>query len=571
MVGETVPWSQRHARALALLAGVALLWLPTAVFMTHNGLPLTSPVALAILAGSAVIGAVAGLLLASRLVALRVVTLAGLLVFVVDMQTSLLVKLDLTLMAVVVAALVVAWLLRNGIADKVAPIASVMVIATLLGPAKSIVTIERSEHADVPPLATLPPTVHLILDEHAGVEAIDPAFDPGNELAHAIQKAWVDAGFTVFGRAYSRWFFTYESMSHLYNNSRADETAHWYADRFSEGEPMLQNAALDELKRRGYRLHITHHTAEETCRTQQGLAADVCRRYDTESIGVLAGSELQLGRQVQLALGVMSRLSYVVAKLNLVAGRVWQRIAPKDASSEQEPLASVRVSPLTSMQMIDVVADDLRNLKPGQAHIIHLLLPHYPYAWRADCSLRTDGVWLEAFAQGGMETGVMNSPEERAERWPAYIEQLRCLQTKVMTLLDAIEQSGHFKDALILVHGDHGARIAQHFLYQNVADAITPRDLVDNLGAFFVFKPVGKARSDGHADRRILPIGRLYNAIMRDGAVPDGVDWAGPREVVLQAGQPWQPRPGQGKQLTTIPMTDFAWGLPVDATASAAP
>ena len=46
-----------------------------------------------------------------------------------------------------------------------------------------------------------------------------------------------------------------------------------------------------------------------------------------------------------------------------------------------------------------------------------------------------------------------------ADRYPMYLEQVKCTQKRLDRLLESLVLSGTFEQAIVVIHGDHGSRL----------------------------------------------------------------------------------------------------------------
>jgi hypothetical protein len=84
-----------------------------------------------------------------------------------------------------------------------------------------------------------------------------------------------------------------------------------------------------------------------------------------------------------------------------------------------------------------------------------VLLPHYPYVFTADCDLKPTAEWKNRNADPDPDT-----PDTRADRYRLYMQQVQCSQRLLFKFMDALGQNEWFREATVLVHGDHGSRIS---------------------------------------------------------------------------------------------------------------
>jgi hypothetical protein len=65
--------------------------------------------------------------------------------------------------------------------------------------------------------------------------------------------------------------------------------------------------------------------------------------------------------------------------------------------------------------------------------------------------------------------------------------QLNCVRQKLDGLMSELEGIERFRDAKIIIHGDHGSRIS----IGDTLEDFTPRDFVDNYATFFAVRAPG--------------------------------------------------------------------------------
>jgi arylsulfatase A-like enzyme len=149
-----------------------------------------------------------------------------------------------------------------------------------------------------------------------------------------------------------------------------------------------------------------------------------------------------------------------------------------------------RVGPIPVLRALERLEQDLRRAAPGQAYFAHLLIPHYPYVLDESCRIREHvGDWL--YNVVSHDAPVPNSADSRAERYRRYFAQIRCQQRLLRRLFDALEQAGAWRDAHVIVHGDHGSRIARRLALSEDAGRLAPEDFGDHFSTLFAVRMPG--------------------------------------------------------------------------------
>ena len=110
-------------------------------------------------------------------------------------------------------------------------------------------------------------------------------------------------------------------------------------------------------------------------------------------------------------------------------------------------------------------------------------MPHAPYLLLESCvvSGKADhGYVLSQYP-------LSQRAEKRDDYFERYLRQVRCVESKMDDFMNAIRQSENFRDAVIIIHGDHGSRISNG----DVLEDYTQRDFVDNYATFFAVRSPG--------------------------------------------------------------------------------
>jgi hypothetical protein len=114
---------------------------------------------------------------------------------------------------------------------------------------------------------------------------------------------------------------------------------------------------------------------------------------------------------------------------------------------------------IRAMHAMSLLAEQVVRSQSGQLFFAHLVLPHYPYIYDANCNERDPSVWEPAHDR---EPLPPNTTQLRAQRYRLYLEQLQCLYEKLDAMFRRWQEAGVFDRAVIIIHGDHGSRIYLH-------------------------------------------------------------------------------------------------------------
>jgi hypothetical protein len=475
---------------------------PVLIFLRFHQLPLASAELWTVTLLGVAAAAALGALLEWAGVALRSLGVGLLAVWFADLQLGTGPGV-LGLAAIGSFGAAAAWASRRVWCPIVGPVAWVFALAAALLPSAGDPANAGIDRPAQPRNEALPPLLHLILDEQIGVEGIPAEFDREGRAALALRDAYLERGFQVFGRAYSRYFMSRDSFSALFN--RGEASLH------SGGRQRValeRNAYFAQLRRRGYALRVLRTDYLDLCSAAADDALEHCSVTRLESPSALPGSELPLRARLRLLGGMLTRIS------SLLPDR-----------------AVGRTSPLVALRSFEWLRDEIdRELGPGVAVIAHLMLPHFPFAYDADCRLRPDPTsWM--YGEPGVDRAEHFSAQNRALRYPLYLEQTACTTRLVAELLDRLALRAETADSWVIVQGDHGSRISAQRPAPRNRQRLTPADLSDGFSTLFALRKPGQP---ARYDARLLPIEALLEAALAPGPIPAGAHWQQPPEVVIE-------------------------------------
>ncbi|MEE8476563.1 MAG: sulfatase-like hydrolase/transferase [Myxococcota bacterium] len=495
--------------AASLAAGAMLLVIPFLIFVRYHDYSLATPEILTSFGLLAAVGILLGLAMEIAGAISRVLILSGLITLMVDIQVES-PERDGILWGTFGASLIFGWLLRRQLARVGSVVLVVLLVSSAVLPAGRVAAITHPVEKPAPGNPALPNFLHIILDEQIGVEGIPAEFDPDGHHTQALQSFYLDRGFQVFGRSYSRYFDTSFSLSNLFNFETGAVSGN-HDVRVGTGFALTNNAYFDLMTKRGYQIHVYQTDYLDFCRSEGANIAS-CFTYHLESIKSIEDAPLGISEKIRVVLSMYARLS-----------NLFSRHVP----------ALRRVSSVSTIAVFDKLQADMLRADPGSLFLVHLMLPHYPYAYRANCELRPSTAdWL--YAHDERLRPRRNDAASREERYPRYLEQVACLNLKLGSLFDALEDVGLLEQTMILVHGDHGSRID---LLPPTAwwdSELTATDYVDLFSTLVAFKtPDGRAAYD----RRMLPLDSLFSMLVRRKEVPTGEGWIGNDHVMLRRGK----------------------------------
>lgn len=490
-------WRLRFREAaLPAMAGAAVLAASLINFLNHNQYPILRPE----------IGLLAAALLIGVLVMAILYAHSGRIVRMVLQILLVCVALDLNFdgLVVPIAAVGIAMLLQRHAMPFVAVAASVVLVTTLAGMA---IAEGSGDERTLPSAAgrqdDLPVLVHLVLDEHIGIEGLRGGTSNADAMADELKRLYLTRGFRLFGGAYSEHIRTMNALPSLFNFGAEQP---WDpANR--RRSALASNLYFDRLGEMGYRISVSQTNYMDFCKN--GFV-ERCRTRHATEIAAVADAPLSTVEKAEIVANEFAVLSYVLYG----PARIYRELR------YDRPVHAV--PPFGQLKAFDRLAEDLQRAQPGSAFFMHELLPHTPYMLDRDCRLKDRSAWRDH--AGGLW----------ATRVDAYVDQIACLNRKVAAILEAAGPN-----AIIVVHGDHGSRITD--VEPNVATIgeFDDRDLLAGHSTLFA---VRAPDIEAGYDARALPIAEILRALaasdFRSAEVSLPSDFA--PSVVLEE-EEWKP------------------------------
>jgi hypothetical protein len=483
------------------LAALALIvFAPFVVLLSYHGYPYFTPEVLLILAAALAAAALLALLISYTTGFVRVLVLAGLIALFIDMHvglsprwSSLAVMLMFLGVVAVLAALL--WLLRENAATIVCVIFITLLALTLVRGSSPSLQVVTEQTATTGGSSAEPPLlIHLLLDEHIGVESLPPEIPGTSALRQELVDFYTSRGFRLFGGAYSEYAHTYNSIANLLNFSSREVSHPYLSHGTDETEWQLKQAAyFPTLRERGYRLHVIQSTYMDLCHAE-GAQVQECITYPVTGLRLLRGLKLQTTEKVRAFVGAIVTKSSVLRVANKVYERGIRGTLLRvgwhvPAWRWQGPL----LGPLQVPTMFERLGDDIVRHPRGHAFFAHLVLPHYPYAFDRRCELRPHAADWGTNRIASTDPLVYNTKESRAQKYELYADQVRCVLKLLDGLFGDLERRGLLDDATIIVQGDHGSRIPLHFpTGATLANGVlTDADFSDTFSTLYAIRAPG--------------------------------------------------------------------------------
>jgi hypothetical protein len=495
-------------------APTLLILTPFVSFVNYNKYSYTAPeiwICLAGLAAIAFLCGVAGILGGWPV---RVLLTTVLLVLWVDLQFDWLNGStrwpELRVIGVFVLALILSFALRRHLSRIVTAVFATMLMSTVVlaavddpasreSGAASAESGRATSREPSPARPQLPILVHLILDQHIGVEGIPEDVPHGREMRQFLRDFFETYGFRVFARAYSRYARTHNSLPNLVNFA-SEPVDH----AFTSGDGpyvLLSNRYFELLGRAGYNIHVYPMGYIDFCAPSRKYIVRCVARENT-GVSALESMGIPVLDKVTLIYRRFADLSAMKAAAESYYARMRQQLRSAGWSLPEWWLKEGLLAAIAELPLLDTITADVANASPGDMFFVHLLMPHPNFVYDGRCHLRSVREWEDDRDPGPLP----NDRESRARRYGAYLEHMRCLYRKLDGMFQAWQKAAIFDQLVIVIHGDHGSKIVQRSPTVKNQETLSNSDYVDGFSTLFAIK--GPRHPPGY-DRRVAPIQQL--------------------------------------------------------------
>lgn len=407
--------------------------------------------------------------------------------------------------AIVAATATFAFVLlsRRSILPGVTFFAGILFISSIvgLGGSRDFLTEEHAAIDLSERNAELPAIVHIILDEHIGIDGITGPEDNGDEVRSTIRNFYVDNGFALYSRSYSEYLHTVNSVPQILNFGEEPNT------ESSESHVSINESAyLTELRNQGYQIDIFQSEYANIC------AADIydsCTNYWSQSLPLLRRQEFEYSDRAYFLTMRFLGQSDIAKGSTKIFSRLAVEIGQPDLRVDLDSRG--KSASLGSLMAFDELIGRLREIEPGQAVIAHMLFPHYPYVAEADCSVRSPLAW-----------DVRRSATPMEHRQSLYLRQILCATSKIEEAIAAVRQSSAGNNYIFIVHGDHGSRLTIRDPNMSNLETFSDEDMIAGFSTLFAVR--GNAIEPGYVDAP-APVAELLRQLALSGfrSRPDAI------------------------------------------------
>jgi len=493
-----------------------ILLTPFLHFLSYHAYCITCPETGVIISGLAILASVGSFIFIKGWTRLYIFFIAILTTIFIDIQFRWIDNLYEAIGALVFFS-ALAWGLKNNFALIATVVFGTFIAVTFatLNPHSIDKYIFATTPSPAPHSETPPRLIHIILDEHIGIEGIPTGIPGGHALQDNLIDFYRSYGFQLSSNAFSHYFLTSHSIPSLMNfsNERDQQVNIDLDHQKGEHHKLLHNTYFESLDRAGYQINVLAPQYIDYC-LHSRIEIQNCNQYNSFTMNVLQDLDIPISQKVNLLVSGYLKKSYiknqVVKKAYLffqISGTHIIGTSLPPWSWENSP-SSLRMHSLHTLNQLKTLGDNIMATPPGNALIVHLLFPHYPYITDAKCSVRNPKDWKSKNTRMGG-----NTAESRDTHYQLYFEQISCLYLKLDGIFKHMQSAKIYDDSIIILHGDHGSRISIRDPLVKHRDVLTEEDITDHFSTLFAVKMPGKPWS---YDSTPQPLEQLLSNVTTD-------------------------------------------------------
>lgn len=275
--------------------------------------------------------------------------------------------------------------------------------------------------------------LYLVLDEHMSPDVLAGICDKCRVAADSARSVLERFSFTIYPNAYSNYPTTLESLPSLLNR-RMSAGEHSPLPDANGVHHVDARRFFSHFRSRGFDLSVTESRG---IRFVDGVKADVSEYW--ENAGKFADTDLSTVDKFRLLVGM-----YQISDPLLYRAKGFFPF--RFGGPVDNPLYAGGDWPERLFSRID-------GAPRPTLFFAHLMIPHAPYALRADGTVRPLDEWVHDCGYDRLDRVAY------ADRYERYAGQVEYVQSQLRRLLERIEAAGFLEPMTVVIHGDHGSRI----------------------------------------------------------------------------------------------------------------
>ena len=281
--------------------------------------------------------------------------------------------------------------------------------------------------------------VYIVFDELLGLEGFPNDIEGSLRVKSEMREVLVSNNFTIYPFAFSNYRSTADSIPSIVNNHLLTSTGEYF-DEDQERNGLKENLLFETYWKRGYAVRVYQSDYLKFARANSGSI--VARNYKSDDLAAMHSIRMHWTQRL-----------YQIATIYLQTDELWwsayQALFPvwlQPSPYRMGPLAVREAWP-------SALVSDIEAARQNTLFFAHLLIPHYPYVYRKDGTVRGIDDWFH-----GSNLDFYRESEYR-HWYRDYLEQVEFLTSELREFLGQLRAAGIYDSTTVIIHGDHGSRL----------------------------------------------------------------------------------------------------------------
>jgi hypothetical protein len=370
--------------------------------------------------------------------------------------------------------------------------------------------------------------IHIIFDEMIGLSGFPPDCRSCMEARDMLQRILTRGNFRTYPNAFSNYPYTRESVSSTMNDRLLTRTMQYFPK--TDPKPYLhEDKTFSRYLKEGYAVRA--YQSDYIVFAAPEFPTVVARTYKANGLK-------NLHRLPTSWLMRLRQLGTVYLQTDNTWWDAWVTFLP----ASWQPQRSAHLAPLASQDIWpEPLLEDCRSATQNTYFFAHVILPHVPYVYRSDGSIRMPDDWPAPTRWVFYE----NEAAEYHRRYELYGQQVQFVARELEGFLNGLRDAGLYDSSTIIIHGDHGSRLrlvnkSEHLEFHDTPQCLgvnrydytkepALRDLLNRFSTLLAIKPAGASAPEVVAEKGSV----LYFLRRASGATVDPSEYDALNSVYL--------------------------------------
>jgi len=256
-----------------------------------------------------------------------------------------------------VAIMGLAWMLRENIDIIITTFFGVIMVTTVMFSGQPPATWNIRNGPQITADRSLPPVVHIILDEQIGINGLPMEVAGGKELREDLRAFYKKYGFTLYPRAFTHFRQTIESIPNLLNQ-KVEPEAFKTLTLYDDFNLLTENAWFDKLAKAGYSIDVFQTHYLDFCGKRGTSIAPInkCSTFNLYDVRFFHGMDIPYATKAKLVFDYIIKVDFEVVLLGalLLHHRLREALGP---ALPEWNFKSFSPSSLVSMEAVSKLSE----------------------------------------------------------------------------------------------------------------------------------------------------------------------------------------------------------------------